>query len=179
MLIHLESGACSKGWKVRHINALATKAPFAEDHVIWSKLPWLLAGAPGVSPRSDLHFNHDRKRNAWICSMCARTYRSVDAVSNHQQTQTCLKGYPDVFKCPVCPEKFITLSGLVQHIETPRCPVSQVSRSVAFLLELLKRELAAPERQKTLDQTQYKLEFDPDRDGKLIVKVADVGGDTA
>lgn len=79
--------------------------------------------------------------------------------------------------CPVCPDQFTTLSGMFQHIETPRCPASRDTISISILLQALQRNLAKPEIQERLDEIQFKLEPDPERENKLIVRVVDVSED--
>ena len=46
MLIHLESGKCTAGWSIHHINTLAIEASHSKAFIIKKKVPWLRAGAP-------------------------------------------------------------------------------------------------------------------------------------
>ena len=171
MTIHLESGKCSAGWTTRHLNALSNEAQHAREYVVKGREPWLLAGVP-CRYIQDTDFNERLGR--WTCSVCAEAFIHKPSLYKHLQNQPCSRGYPEVFKCPICPEKFTRLSGMLQHMETPRCPVTKDTKGVVSLLKTLEANLVNPKLQSTLDNIQYNLEPDPYREGKLIVKVVDV-----
>lgn len=174
MLIHIESGTCPAGWNTHHINTLAVETPYAGQYVVRNKVPWLRAGAP---PRFVRATDKDPERNRWVCSICDSQYRHKKDLHWHLQNQECCQGFPEVLMCPVCPDQFTTLSGMFQHIETPRCPASRDTISISILLQALQRNLAKPEIQERLDEIQFKLEPDPERENKLIVRVVDVSED--
>ena len=168
MLIHLESGSCSGGWKGYHLNGLAVKAPLADEYVILDKVPWLRAGPP---PRLVKDSDQGWEQHYWTCSICDKDYLRRDSLHKHLQSQECSKGYPNVLHCPVCPDEFTTLSGMFQHIETPRFPASKDTDCIARLLKKLQVSLAKPNLQKNLDEIVYRLEPDPNGGGKLAVRV--------
>ena len=118
MLIHLESGICTAGWKAQHINALATLASHSKAFIISGKAPWLRAGAP---PRFVKEAYYDAKRGpgVWVCPTCDAVFAQKPLLYSHLQNQVCCQGYPEVLKCPVCPDRFTTLSGYVLVSQNP------------------------------------------------------------
>lgn len=167
MAIHLESGACSAGWTIQHINQLAAESPRANALTVEGRNPWLLAGAPPLAANDACY----RPRGRWTCPVCDLLYYSGPDLTHHLRDRDCCRGYPNVFKCEVCLGQYTTLSGLLQHIQSPRCSASKDTPSIADLFKALRSGLASRKRQKQLNEIQYKLELDPKVRNRLNVKV--------
>ena len=118
MLIHLESGICTAGWSIHHINKLATLAAHSKAFIVKAKIPWLFAGAP---PRyvKDAYYDVKRGAGVWVCPTCDTVFATSPLLYIHLQNQVCCQGYPEVLKCPVCPDRFTTLSGYVLILQGP------------------------------------------------------------
>ncbi|MCJ1450217.1 hypothetical protein MMC28_000546 [Mycoblastus sanguinarius] len=170
MLIHLESGTYPVGWTIQHINALALEASWSIEYIIRNRVPWMRAGAPSQIARET---DYRPRQSIWSYSICRSGYLSRSDLTEHLQSCQSIKGFPDVLKCPECPDRFTTLSGMLQHIETPKCPASKDTRSIAKLFKALMKGLGDLDTQVRLSEIRYKLVGDPNGPGKLMVTVAE------
>lgn len=169
MFGHLESGTCSSGWTVQHLNALVCQSPGSNEYIIDERKPWLLAGPPRTEAQDA---DRDPKRNSWKCPLCSKTYLSKPDLTRHLQVPDCYQSYPNVLKCPECATGFTKLSKLLQHVETNICAASVGDGSIAKLLEHMQASLGNPSQQLRLSNFEYRLECDPVEPRKLVVKVA-------
>ena len=167
---HLESGSCTSGWTVQHINALASRSPRANNHVLKDREPWLLAGPPREAAQaSDYYASH----KAWICSLCKQAFLWGPDLTKHLEEQDCHQRYPNVLKCPECTFCCTKLSDLIGHAEDDEhCLASIWGGSIGELLEYMKTNLADSSMQLRLSSIEYQLQRDPYQPRKLIVRVA-------
>lgn len=165
---HLESGSCSSGWTIQHINALLCQSQGSNAYIIEERKPWLLAGPPRTEAQDS---DRDPKRNSWRCPLCSKFYLSKPDLTRHLQEPDCYQSYPNVLKCPECTTEFTKLSKLLRHVETDKCPASVGNGSIAKLLEHMEVNLKNPSRQWSLSNFEYRLECDLVQPRKLIVKV--------
>lgn len=169
MLLHLESGTCSAGWKIRHINDIAHTSTGAEKYIIHSQFDFFMAGAPRIAAQIS---DYDSTSKRWNCPICPETYSEVIGLHTHLARQTCSKGFPKVLSCPQCPQTFTKLSSMFQHIETQRCEASYEKGVLAELLRHLKEDLEMFSPDMLVGRDVYELKRDAS-DEELRVTIID------
>ncbi len=147
MIVHLENGGCFSpctpwaSWNIQHVNAIAEECTGFSRNVIRDLIPWFRAGGP----RKYAYIGDYVLARGWICCICEAAFDYNVALTTHLQTshlQTShSKQYPDVIRCSECRQKFMKISGLLQHIETPKCSARYESTSVAALMRELQKEV--------------------------------------
>ncbi|KAK3172034.1 hypothetical protein OEA41_004118 [Lepraria neglecta] len=170
MFIHLEMGACSSGWNIQHINALVSEDDDALPLLIRKREPRFLAGAP----RKFVLDEDFSQEFGWVCPLCQGQFCDGPDVDTHLRKQECSQGYSYILKCPVCPDIFIKVSALLEHVSAPRCAATRTTSSIAALLKAVETGLKAPGTQEKLAEFRYQLEPDPDWPGKLNFRVAEM-----
>ena len=153
MVIHLESGLCPGNWNIRQLNALAAESTYARHFVVPGEERWFPGGAATFSIAET---GFDDENDAWICSIRNQKFFHRNYLHQQLKTQSCSKVYPKVLTCSVCPKNFATPSGMLQHIETPRCPISRHTAIISELLEKLRTNLAEPAIQERSKKVLYK-----------------------
>lgn len=153
MKIHLENGGCSAGWKIQHLNAIAAQCPDFAKNLIQERLPWFRAGAP-----RKFAFARDRDRQGiWSCYLCHLSWADETVLTSHLQISHS-DDYPPVICCPCCDAEFTLISGLFQHIETPRCSANYKQKSIEALMSDLKSEVGDAWSDFRKPEVQYTLE---------------------
>lgn len=175
MLLHLESGRCSAGWKIRHINDLAHTSSGAEKYIIQSQFGWFMAGAP---PIAAVISDYESTSQRWNCPICPTTFSKPIELTKHLSGRTCSQGYPKVLSCPRCPQTFIRLSAMLQHIEGRRCDASYKKGVIADLLKHLKQTLDMFSPELFVGRDVYELKLDGSND-KLMVTITDADQSSA
>ncbi|MCJ1470969.1 hypothetical protein MMC07_009617 [Pseudocyphellaria aurata] len=169
MLLHLESGTCSSGFNIRHINDMTHTSTGAENIIIQDKFDWFMAGAPRpFASESDYNSTSEQ----WQCPICPEGFSKQSGLTRHLARRTCSEGYPKVLSCPECPQTFTKLSSLLQHVESLRCAASYDEEVLAELLDHLERNLDmfTPEMLNGRDIYELK-RYDPDEE--LTVAIID------
>ncbi|KAF5332580.1 hypothetical protein D9611_005158 [Ephemerocybe angulata] len=120
LILHLEGGRCSSG-----INrALVNKAVREKDVNNLITDPSRMIAGPGGSRTEVTYCATSAAWNgsAYECYLCHGTYRSLTALNQHLASP---RHQDKFYVCPLntCRERFNTLSGLCQHIESERCGV--------------------------------------------------------
>lgn len=169
MLLHLESGFCSAGWKIHHINHIANTSTGAEKLIIKDQFDWFMAGAPRLAAWSS---DYDSASRRWNCPICPTTYSERADLTKHLFLRTCSNGYPKVLSCPQCSQSFTKLSSMLQHVETPCCEASYEEGVIADLLKHLKQDLDTLTPQMLVGHDLYKLKR-RGSDEELIVTITD------
>lgn len=169
MLLHLESGTCSAGWKIRLINDIAHTSTGAEKYIISGQFDYFMAGAPRLAAWIS---DYDSTSQHWICPICPKTFSKESDLTGHLARQTCSQGYPKVLSCPRCPQTFTKLSSMLQHIETPRCDASYEDGAIANLLKHLKQCLNMFFPEMLVGRDVYELKRNSS-DENLIVTIID------
>ncbi len=170
MIVHLETGGCSGRWTIQHLNAMAKNCIGFAKNLIKDRIPWFRAGAP-----RKFAFSGDKSSaGLWICYICLAERPTTESLTDHLQ-KSHSNDYPKVLSCPTCSRKFTKISGLLQHIETPKCKASYEESSIKALLEAVKREISAPDILTSSYKEPgvlYKLQSNAARPTKLLVKVS-------
>ncbi|EJD40342.1 hypothetical protein AURDEDRAFT_139010 [Auricularia subglabra TFB-10046 SS5] len=122
MTLHLESGHCVSGMTRADVNQRVLELD--RGRVITDPSRLLTNGARATYQATDRAFNG----HAWECYLCHAQMRSVQALNNHlnsprheEKIYLCVNHCPQ----PQCKQRFVTLSGLMQHIESDRCGVQR------------------------------------------------------
>lgn len=169
MLLHLENGDCSAGWKTRHINDMAHTSTGAEKLNIQSQFDWFMAGVPRPAPYAS---DYDSASQRWNCPICPKTYSTEPDLKEHLATQSCSRDYPKDLSCPQCPQTFTRMNSMFQHVETPRCEASYENKVIADLLKHLKQCLEMCSPQELVGRDLYELKRSCS-DGELLVTITD------
>ncbi|KAL2049348.1 hypothetical protein ABVK25_010358 [Lepraria finkii] len=150
--------ARSSGWNIQHINALVSE----DDDAL-----------PLLPPKFvlDEDFSH---KFGWVCRLCQGQFRDGPDLVTHLRKQECSQRYPYVLKCPVCPDIFIKVSALLEHVSAPRCAATRTTLSIAALLKAVETGFKVPGTQEKLAKFRYQLEPDPSWPGKLNVTVVEM-----
>ncbi|KAL8757256.1 MAG: hypothetical protein Q9199_002364 [Rusavskia elegans] len=165
---HLEDGTCSKGWTIQHLNNLLVKLPTASPYIIWDHIAYFLAGPPRLQAN-----DNDHTDRGWRCYLCRVPHLSPLDLQRHLQARECHTRYPDVVRCPHCPDaewSFDRMSTLSRHRERRECGVD--TNAVHGIVEDVKEEMSMnvdgrAEELKVLHQ----LRIDASKGGRdLIVK---------
>ena len=111
-------------------------AQISKKNLIRERSPWFRAGAP----RKFAWEGDETQSGTWKCYLCDTIYGEKLGLTKHLQNSH-TKDYPDVVRCPTCTRKFTKISGLLQHVETPRCSANFDEPSIAALMSKIKSEI--------------------------------------
>ena len=166
MIVHLENGGCVAGWRIQYLNAIAEDCPAFAKNILKERTPWLRAGAP----RKYAWAGDETQEGKWTCYLCRTSFGTQPSLTDHLKNSHS-KEYPEVLRCPCCKGKFTKISGLLQHIETLRCPANYEEPSIVALLAAVKFECLEWRSKYKEPEVEYKLEFNAGDRSELLVKV--------
>lgn len=171
MIVHLETGSCSNGWRIQHLNAISEQCPEFVKNLIRERSPWFRAGAPRKFTKDT-----DQKTppGDWTCHLCDMNFGVRTGLKDHLHESHSEK-YPNVLRCPSCDSQFKVISGLLRHIETNKCLATYKEPSIAALISTLESEIKVPSSDFKRPAVEYRLECDPLRPSQLLVKVTEAG----
>jgi Zinc-finger of C2H2 type len=114
-LLHLEAGSCRSGIKRSDVNAYVRSRDTSNYITDPSRL---LTASDTTYYATGASWNG----RAYECYLCPNEYRTLSALNQHLASP---KHQAKIYRCPLttCQEKFSTLSGLCQHVESGRCNV--------------------------------------------------------
>ena len=152
------------------MNAIAEECPAFAKNIIKERTPWLRAGAP----RKYAWDGDETQEGTWNCYLCKTPFGTQQGLTNHLQNSHS-KEFPEVLRCPCCKGKFTKISGLLQHIETLRCPADYEESSIAALVSALKAECLEWRSKFKDPEVEYKLEVNASEPSELLVTVGKAG----
>ena len=159
---HIEDNECPCGWKTQHLNALAAECNELTHFIILGRELWFWAGAPPLRPDQTDYSPYD---DLYMCPVCGEEYERGYRLREHLKGRECSYDYPDVLRCPRCPETgFERLSQLFEHLERPGCQCDR--RLATSFLECLKRNFEDPRVQRRVQRMleRYSIRLQADKD---------------
>ncbi|KAL8725292.1 MAG: hypothetical protein Q9166_007441 [cf. Caloplaca sp. 2 TL-2023] len=165
VLMHLESGTCSKGWTKQHINAMIAENPKAFSVLIPPRSAFFLAGAPRLQA-----IDSDFNGSVWKCQLCKASQLSLLDLERHLQSQQCHGQYPFVLRCTDCQASFTTVSQLMRHVEKGHCQAA--AAVVDRVVESMKEKMSADGGNAGRLEVLHQLRIDTTKGKDLIVKVS-------
>lgn len=136
MILHLENGRCTSGADRGMIDSFVRQ----KDRRNIITVPRRLL-TDGGERRHFIATERSWNGDAYECVLCHKTFRALDDLNRHLASP---KHQEKMYRCPhkSCLERFTTLSGLCQHIESEACGVLKfqvVRESMDRLLGGMKR----------------------------------------
>ena len=130
MLIHLENG-CSV--TVEQIDCLARRCFQWKKYVVEEHADFL---ADDACLHTDASGGWNKWGKVWVCSCCRADFDVEKELQRHLYSAA---HRPHAYKCPECDHRFVQLSGLLQHVESPACGewIDRGSRSIGKLIHWL------------------------------------------
>ncbi|KAL8725101.1 MAG: hypothetical protein Q9181_006544 [Wetmoreana brouardii] len=163
---HLQSGTCTKGWTIQHLNSIAAEHAdifkFLDQHY----LPWFLAGPP-----RDVVNEKDFATFVWKCPLCKTSLLSRSDLAQHLKEQGCHMPYPKLLTCSDCKLTFTKLSELIYHAfdnKTRDCRNVSVLKDIA---RYVMTKVAQSGGQAKPLQVLHQLRVDTTPQKDLIIKV--------
>lgn len=167
MVEHLESGRCTKGWTIQHINDLAAEHPDIFGFLSVRYVPWFLAGLPRKTVEDS-----DLVRGKWKCSFCKSSHPSRSELEHHLKEEIDDQAYPTLLRCCACLVGFTTMSGLIGHTEGGNGRSCSNEANIAGIVEHVKARVAQNNGHPQALHEVYELRIDPTRRDSLVVKVS-------
>lgn len=137
LLLHLESGTCPSGATRHLIDKHVTERD--RNHIITNTSRLIQYPDGSYLPRTEpQYWATQRSWNgcAYECVLCHREYGALASLDQHLRSPA----HADrIYRCPPagsgCNAQFVTLSALLQHVETASCGVSRFRARVRDLVD--------------------------------------------
>ena len=130
MLIHLENG-CSV--TMERIDHLARECYQWRKYVVEEHADFL---ADDAHLHTEAFGGWNKWQEVWVCNCCPARFEVEKELHRHLYSGA---HRPHAYKCPGCDDRFVQLSGLLQHVESPACGegIDHGSESIGKLIHWL------------------------------------------
>ncbi|KAL8780661.1 MAG: hypothetical protein Q9213_006370, partial [Squamulea squamosa] len=163
LIEHLESGACSKGWTIQHVNNLVIRSPNASAYIIWDNVAYFLAGVPRHRA-----IDEDHIKSVWRCNLCKASYLSRLDLERHFTSAECHR-YPDVLRCIHCKSAIDRTSALIRHLDSDQACEADAA-TIRQVVKDLEEKIGMDGGEAGELKVSHQLRIDASKGKDLIVK---------
>ncbi|CAA7264920.1 unnamed protein product [Cyclocybe aegerita] len=123
LVLHLESGACCSGIDRETVNKVVRK--YDKKGIITDPSRLLTSGSSGNQNITYMATAASWNGDGYECYLCDKVHQSLAALNQHLASPRHQKKFY-ICRGPKCSQRFNTLSGLIQHVESEKCGILKI-----------------------------------------------------